>query len=130
MIIPRSLRIALTALDTNRCGKPLSSERATGKAGHSMAQQTAMQEPQGFLLGQRKEATGGCSPCQEQPFPGHLHSSPRTLCRGHISPFLWQRQLNPAMPHPLSPFMTTTLHYSQGQSYETKRRRAVKAYGL
>lgn len=46
MIIPRSLRIALTALDTNQCGKQLSSERATGKVGHSMAQQTAMQEPQ------------------------------------------------------------------------------------
>lgn len=96
-------------IDTNWSGKQLSSEKATGKVVHCMAQQTARAVPkaahsgharatrsQGFCWGRELRPWEELSGLSGTALPWPSPQLTVTLCQLHISPFLLQRQLNPS----------------------------------
>lgn len=130
-------------IDSNWSGKQLSSEKATGKVVHSMAQQTARAVPkaahsgharatrrQGFCWGRELGPWEAAVPVRNSPSLA-ISTAHRALCASCTSlPSYCKGSSTPTVPHPPSLFMMPALPYSQGQSYETERRRMLEPDGL
>lgn len=104
-------------------------QRATGKVVHSMAQQTAKAAHSGharapgrqvFFWGRGQGPWEAAVPVRSSPSLA-ISTAQLTLCASCTSLLSRGKGSSaPAMPHPLSFLRMTALHFSQGQSYETK----------